>query len=89
MKTKLILFIAGLVLIISFATISCTNSNKKSDETTNKSEHKEMVQYTCSMHPDVIEDEPGNCPKCGMELIEKGNSGHEEHSHDSGTEHTH
>ena len=27
--------------------------------------------YTCSMHPEVIADKPGKCPKCGMELIEK------------------
>lgn len=25
--------------------------------------------YTCSMHPEVISDKPGKCPKCGMELI--------------------
>ena len=25
-------------------------------------------QYTCPMHPEVIEDEPGSCPKCGMAL---------------------
>ncbi|WP_176466251.1 efflux RND transporter periplasmic adaptor subunit [Aliifodinibius salipaludis] len=27
------------------------------------------IVYTCSMHPNVREDEPGNCPICGMELI--------------------
>ena len=27
--------------------------------------------YTCSMHPEVISDKPGKCPKCGMGLIEK------------------
>ena len=26
------------------------------------------VQYTCGMHPFVIQDEPGNCPICAMEL---------------------
>ncbi|MEO7306845.1 MAG: copper-translocating P-type ATPase [Ferruginibacter sp.] len=26
-------------------------------------------QYTCSMHPQIIRDEPGNCPLCGMVLI--------------------
>ena len=26
-------------------------------------------QYTCSMHPQVIKDEPGKCPYCGMVLI--------------------
>jgi len=31
------------------------------------------VKYTCSMHPEVISDQPGNCPKCGMKLIKKEN----------------
>jgi len=25
-------------------------------------------KYTCPMHPEVILNEPGNCPKCGMTL---------------------
>jgi Cu+-exporting ATPase len=25
-------------------------------------------KYTCPMHPEVLADEPGNCPKCGMTL---------------------
>src|SRR5271165_6899269 len=24
--------------------------------------------YTCGMHPQVIQDHPGNCPICGMKL---------------------
>lgn len=27
------------------------------------------VIYTCSMHPNIRENEPGDCPICGMELI--------------------
>lgn len=34
----------------------------------------EMVMYTCPMHPDVMKDEPGSCPECGMALVK-----HEEH----------
>lgn len=26
------------------------------------------AQYTCPMHPEIISDKPGNCPKCGMAL---------------------
>ena len=26
-------------------------------------------QYTCPMHPDVVQDKPGSCPKCGMNLV--------------------
>jgi hypothetical protein len=28
-----------------------------------------MQKYTCLMHPEVISDHPGNCPKCGMKLV--------------------
>src|SRR4051812_31031853 len=24
--------------------------------------------YTCPMHPEIRQDHPGNCPKCGMAL---------------------
>ncbi len=26
-------------------------------------------KYFCPMHPEVISDEPGKCPKCGMDLV--------------------
>jgi Cu+-exporting ATPase len=26
------------------------------------------VEYTCPMHPEVVSDRPGSCPKCGMAL---------------------
>ena len=33
------------------------------------SEQEKMQKYTCPMHPEVITDHPGNCPKCGMKLV--------------------
>jgi FtsP/CotA-like multicopper oxidase with cupredoxin domain len=40
--------------------------------------------YVCPMHPEVVRDEPGHCPKCGMkllpaELVAAGAAGHEHH----------
>lgn len=28
----------------------------------------ELMTYSCPMHPEVNQDHPGNCPKCGMAL---------------------
>jgi len=31
-------------------------------------ENSTMTEYTCLMHPEVVQNEPGSCPKCGMFL---------------------
>ncbi len=37
------------------------------------------TEYVCPMHPDVRSDQPGKCPKCGMNLVLTKAS---EHDHD-------
>lgn len=41
--------------------------------------------WTCGMHPNVIEEEPGQCPICGMDLVPLRGSaeddGHADHDH--------
>jgi len=32
-------------------------------------DQKILQKYTCPMHPEIIQDTPGNCPKCGMTLV--------------------
>ena len=27
------------------------------------------TRYTCTMHPEIVRDAPGSCPKCGMTLV--------------------
>src|SRR5258705_3419375 len=52
-----------IVLTILFFLISCKEKKKVVLENPD-------VFYTCSMHPQVMELNPGKCPICGMELIE-------------------
>ena len=40
-------------------TPDAANSNTKADTS---------AFYTCPMHPEIVQDHPGNCPKCGMAL---------------------
>lgn len=38
-------------------------------ESTHNHEHNEETTFTCSMHPQIRQNEPGKCPLCGMDLI--------------------
>ncbi len=35
------------------------------------------TEYVCSMHPEVVEEEPGSCPICGMDLVPREATGEE------------
>jgi len=52
-----------IAIAISLFLFAC--NNKKKIALTNSD-----VFYTCSMHPQIMQDRPGNCPICGMKLIE-------------------
>jgi len=58
-------------LLIVVAFIGCKgNENKKAESTPADSTKTQKVasEYTCPMHPEIISDKPGQCPKCGMDL---------------------
>ncbi|WP_322521349.1 efflux RND transporter periplasmic adaptor subunit [Guyparkeria halophila] len=47
-----------------------------------------VTRWTCPMHPQIVEEEPGSCPICGMDLVEKefpaeetGADAHAGHAH--------
>ncbi len=50
--------------------VSCNNGEQNKSAATDHSthEHKTESYYTCSMHPQVREKEPGKCPICHMNL---------------------
>lgn len=44
--------------------ISLSGCDKKKEQ---KAEAKQS--YTCPMHPQIVQDKPGTCPICGMDLV--------------------
>ena len=66
MKTKWILATLT-ALALGITGLSVTGCKKSEPEHTGDHAH----QYTCTMHPEVVKDAPGDCPKCGMKLVEK------------------
>ena len=51
-------------LYSAFLLLATACKNKKPVEVP-----KADVYYTCSMHPQIVQEKPGNCPICHMELI--------------------
>lgn len=65
MKKSLIISMIAISMALAFnACSSSSNKNASSETKTN-----DKVVYTCTMHPEVRSDKPGNCPKCGMTLV--------------------
>ena len=73
MKTSFIYIIAFSALL--FACSNGQKSDKHSGHEHGKDETS-TTKYTCPMHPQVIQDGPGQCPICGMDLVpvNKGNA---------------
>src|SRR5690348_5344527 len=58
---KRILLLVLPVLFMSAGLMAQTKAGKT--DTT-----KHTRYYTCTMHPNVVMNEPGKCPQCGMQL---------------------
>jgi Cu(I)/Ag(I) efflux system membrane fusion protein len=69
-------FVAVVILVIGFGVYYGINNYY-----TQPRVEKATAVYTCSMHPEIIRDEPGNCPICGMNLVKKVTEGQSVESH--------
>ena len=84
---KKLLFLGLVLTSLAAATTACSDNKGSTETTTsattaaasdstakpagNPGPGVAAETYTCTMHPEVITNEPGKCPKCGMDLVKK------------------
>jgi membrane fusion protein, copper/silver efflux system len=80
MKIQKNIWLVGLIFLgvgLFLGWLFFKSEDQTSPEQTHQHEGKETI-WTCSMHPQIRQSEPGNCPICGMELIPLDNSASED-----------
>ncbi len=67
MKKRIIVLITLLAAALLVIAIGCSKNNK----TEQTKQASAEMNYFCPMHPEVVSNEPGLCPKCNMHLVHK------------------
>jgi len=74
---KYIIYIGMLVVGLLLGWLLFENSSVSEQNNEHELTQEENGMWTCSMHPQIMLPEPGDCPICGMDLIpaESGSEG--------------
>ncbi len=106
MTKPLSILIASAMTFSTAAQVWAIDANRPDLEQQHEHGHEQEKEgkqkYTCPMHPEVVTEQPGNCPKCGMKLVperdqkrstpnaQRSTSNHQSHlSHQSHQMHEH
>ena len=65
----------NLIIALSLFFVANTTVLAQEKKETSKKEVQKTM-YTCPMHPKVIGDKKGKCPKCGMDLVASKETAH-------------
>ncbi|WP_421801814.1 efflux RND transporter periplasmic adaptor subunit [Flagellimonas sp.] len=78
MKKENIIYIGIAVvvgLLVGYFIFGSNTETTSADEHDHSAEIASGEMWTCSMHPQIMQQEPGSCPICGMDLIPADNGG--------------
>lgn len=78
MKKENIIYIGIAVLVgllVGYLIFGGNTETTSVDEHDHSAEMASGEMWTCSMHPQIMQPEPGSCPICGMDLIPADNGG--------------
>ena len=78
-------FLGLMAVMAASLIIGCSNEDSKSDTSgADAGIQQEAVQlWTCGMHPEVLTEEAGQCPICGMNLVQVKQDGSMDEGMDS------
>ena len=66
--------LAAVGLLLIFLAAGCGRGGEDAPSSEQGIEHAadhDHPTYVCPMHPNIVRDEPGRCPICGMDLVAK------------------
>ena len=69
MQKQILILATAIALATNVAIAQVPSQANTSDGDQQHNRAHAPQKYTCVMHPEVITDHPGNCPKCGMNLV--------------------
>jgi heavy metal-binding protein len=69
MRKEFVVLIVSAAVLVMTTTAIAQHSEREYDREQEHEHDGEKQKYTCLMHPEVVTDHPGNCPKCGMKLV--------------------
>ncbi len=60
-------------VLIVISMLACKGNENKQAVSGEDSLKSDTVgtEYTCPMHPEILDNKPGKCPRCGMDLEPK------------------
>ncbi|MBT8279075.1 MAG: efflux RND transporter periplasmic adaptor subunit [Bacteroidia bacterium] len=68
-NNKIVIYVGILALGLVLGWLFFGGSSKDNHEHSDTMTAETNQMWTCSMHPQIMQSEPGDCPICGMDLI--------------------